>query len=185
MTPWLRLRHKLPRVTAWRGGRPQHRRRRDCADPAVPTADVLVNNLGIFNDKDSLAFRMMSGCTSITSTSSPASSGASLCARHDGTGLGADYLVSSESGVAIPGDMINYGVTKPRIWRSLMVWRNDWRGPVCRQRHSARANLYRWPERDAGDAAAQSGRSAREQADEFVKTRVRAPSSSVRRMWKK
>ena len=37
---------------------------------AVPTADVLVNNLGIFNDKD--FFSVMSGCTSITSTSSPA-----------------------------------------------------------------------------------------------------------------
>lgn len=35
------------------------------------------------------------------------------------------------------------------------------------------------------DAAAQSGRSAREQADEFVKTSRRAPSSSVRQMWKK
>ena len=56
-------------------------------------------------------------------------------ARHYAPGMteqgwGRIIFVSSESGVAIPGDMINYGVTKARIWRFLMVWRNDWRGPV-------------------------------------------------------
>ncbi|STG52634.1 putative 3-oxoacyl-[acyl-carrier-protein] reductase [Escherichia coli] len=73
MMPWLRLRHKLP-TASLRGVVADLSTEDGVAAliAAVPTADVLVNNLGIFTIKISLAFRMMSGCTSITSTSSPA-----------------------------------------------------------------------------------------------------------------
>ncbi len=79
---------------------------------AVPTADVLVNNLGIFNDKD---FFSVPDDEWMHFYNVNVLSGVRLArhyAPHDGTGLGRIIFVSSESGVAIPGDMINYGVTK-------------------------------------------------------------------------
>ena len=78
---------------------------------AVPTADVLVNNLGIFNDKD---FFSVPDDEWMHFYNVNVLSGVRLArhhAPHDGTGLGRIIFVSSESGVAI-GDMINYGVTK-------------------------------------------------------------------------
>ncbi|EPO1247669.1 SDR family NAD(P)-dependent oxidoreductase [Escherichia coli] len=80
---------------------------------AVPTADVLVNNLGIFNDKD---FFSVPDDEWMHFYNVNVLSGVRL-ARHYAPGMteqgwGRIIFVSSESGVAIPGDMINYGVTK-------------------------------------------------------------------------
>ncbi len=55
-------------------------------------------------------------------------------------------------------------------------------GDRCdRQRHTARANLSDGLKEMLADAAAQSGRSARNRPMSLLKPRVRAPSSSVRR----
>lgn len=75
--------------------------------------------------------------------------------------------------------MINYGVTKAA--NLAVSWSGETTGgDRCdRQRHSARANLTDGLKEMLADAAAQSGRSAREQADEFVKTS--RPSSIIQR----
>ena len=88
--------------------------------------------------------------------------------------------LSTESGVAIPGDMINYGVTKAanlavshglakRLAGTGVTVNAILPGPTFTD--GLKEML--------ADAAAQSGRSAREQADEFVKTS--RPSSIIQR----
>ncbi|EIF6240899.1 SDR family oxidoreductase [Escherichia coli] len=88
--------------------------------------------------------------------------------------------LSTESGVAIPGDMINYGVTKAanlavshglakRLAGTGVTVNAILPGPTFTD--GLKEML--------ADAAAQSGRCAREQADEFVKTS--RPSSIIQR----
>ena len=88
--------------------------------------------------------------------------------------------LSTEDGVAIPGDMINYGVTKAanlavshglakRLAGTGVTVNAILPGPTFTD--GLKEML--------ADAAAQSGRSAREQADEFVKTS--RPSSIIQR----
>ncbi|AWA18597.2 MULTISPECIES: SDR family NAD(P)-dependent oxidoreductase [Enterobacteriaceae] len=148
---------------------------------AVPTADVLVNNLGIFNDKD---FFSVPNDEWMHFYNVNVLSGVRL-ARHYAPGMteqgwGRIIFVSSESGVAIPGDMINYGVTKAanlavshglakRLAGTGVTVNAILPGPTFTD--GLKEML--------ADAAAQSGRSAREQADEFVKTS--RPSSIIQR----
>ncbi|MDP4455353.1 SDR family NAD(P)-dependent oxidoreductase, partial [Escherichia coli] len=148
---------------------------------AVPTADVLVNNLGIFNDKD---FFSVPDDEWMHFYNVNVLSGVRL-ARHYAPGMteqgwGRIIFVSSESGVAIPGDMINYGVTKAanlavshglakRLAGTGVTVNAILPGPTFTD--GLKEML--------ADAAAQSGRSAREQADEFVKTS--RPSSIIQR----
>lgn len=92
---------------------------------AEPHADVVVNNLGIFNDKD---FFSVPDSEWMHFYNVNVLSGVRL-SRHYAQGMidngwGRIIFVSSESGVAIPADMINYGVTKAPTSRSPMVWRN-------------------------------------------------------------
>ncbi|PLM05288.1 oxidoreductase, partial [Klebsiella pneumoniae] len=80
---------------------------------AEPHADVVVNNLGIFNDKD---FFSVPDSEWMHFYNVNVLSGVRL-SRHYAQGMidngwGRIIFVSSESGVAIPADMINYGVTK-------------------------------------------------------------------------
>ena len=144
-------------------------------------ADVLVNNLGIFNDKD---FFSVPDDEWMHFYNVNVLSGVRL-ARHYAPGMteqgwGRIIFVSSESGVAIPGDMINYGVTKAanlavshglakRLAGTGVTVNAILPGPTFTD--GLKEML--------ADAAAQSGRSAREQADEFVKTS--RPSSIIQR----
>ena len=95
-------------------------------------------------------------------------------------GWGRIIFVSSESGVAIPADMINYGVTKSanlavshglakRLAGTGVTVNAILPGPTFTE------GLQEM----LAEAAAQSGRSPREQADEFVKTA--RPSSIIQR----
>ena len=152
---------------------------------AVPTADVLVNNLGIFNDKD---FFSVPDDEWMHFYNVNVLSGVRL-ARHYAPGMteqgwGRIIFVSSESGVAIPGDMINYGVTKAanlavshglakRLAGTGVTVNAILPGPTftdglkemlpLRSRDAVRVN----------------------RPMSLLKPRVRAPSSSVRQMWKK
>lgn len=118
---------------------------------AVPTADVLVNNLGIFNDKD---FFSVPNDEWMHFYNVNVLSGVRL-ARHYAPcmteqGWGRIIFVSSESGVAIRRH------DQLRRHQSCESGGLSWSGETTggdrcdRQRHSAVANLYRWPERDAG-----------------------------------
>ena len=127
---------------------------------AEPHADVVVNNLGIFNDKD---FFSVPDSEWLHFYNVNVLSGVRL-SRHYAQGMidngwGRIIFVSSESGVAIPADMINYGVTVNAILP----------GPTFTE------GLQEM----LAEAATQSGRSPREQADEFVKTA--RPSSIIQR----
>lgn len=148
---------------------------------AVPVADVLVNNLGIFNDKD---FFTVPDDEWMHFYNVNVLSGVRL-ARHYATGMteqgwGRIIFVSSESGVAIPGDMINYGVTKAanlavshglakRLAGTGVTVNAILPGPTFTD--GLKSML--------AEAAEQSGRSPREQADEFV--RSARPSSIIQR----
>lgn len=119
---------------------------------AVPTADVLVNNLGIFNDKD---FFSVPDDEWMHFYNVNVLSGVRL-ARHYAPGMteqgwGRIIFVSSESGVAIPWRHDQLRRHQSRESGGLSWSGETTGGDRCdRQRHSARANLYRWPERDAG-----------------------------------
>ena len=148
---------------------------------AEPRADVVVNNLGIFNDND---FFSVPDSEWMHFYNVNVLSGVRL-ARHYAQGMidngwGRIIFVSSESGVAIPGDMINYGVTKSanlavshglakRLAGTGVTVNAILHGPTFTE------GLQEM----LADAAAQSGRSPREQADEFVKTA--RPSSIIQR----
>lgn len=148
---------------------------------AVPRADVLVNNLGIYNDVDFFAIEDDEWARFYDVN---VVSGVRL-SRHYAQGMvekgwGRVIFISSESGVAIPADMINYGVTKSanlavshglakRLAGTGVTVNAILPGPTYTEGLGEML----------ADAAAQSGKTRREQADEFVK--VSRPSSIIQR----
>ncbi|QXI31290.1 SDR family NAD(P)-dependent oxidoreductase [Pseudomonas vanderleydeniana] len=148
---------------------------------AEPHADILVNNLGIYNDVDFFdtpdeewarfyEVNVISGVR---------------LARHYTPqmverGWGRVLFVSSESGIATPADMINYGVTKSanlavshglakRLAGTGVTVNSILPGPTFTDGLEGMLK----------DAIAASGRSAREEADAFVK--VARPTSIIQR----
>ena len=80
---------------------------------AEPRADILVNNLGIFEPKEFLDIprrRLAADVRHQRDEQRPAVPG--LPARHAGHDTGRIVFVSSESALQIPPEMIHYGVTK-------------------------------------------------------------------------
>ncbi|BBP77585.1 SDR family oxidoreductase [Pseudomonas gingeri] len=148
---------------------------------AEPDADILVNNLGIFNDVDFFdtpdeewtrfyEVNVISGVR-LSRHYTPA-----MVKR----GWGRVLFVSSESGIATPADMINYGVTKSanlavshglakRLAGSGVTVNAILPGPTFTD----------GLEEMLKDATAASGRSAREEADVFVK--AARPTSIIQR----
>ena len=149
---------------------------------AEPQADILVNNLGIYNDVDFFdtddqqwmdfyEINVLSGVR-LSRHYTPG-----MVAR----GWGRVIFLSSESGVAIPAQMINYGVTKAanlavshglakRLAGTGVTVNAILPGPTFTE---GVANLV-------ADAVRQSGRSPREEADAFV--RRERPSSIIQRV---
>ena len=148
---------------------------------AEPRADILVNNLGIFNEVDFFD-TPDSEWTRFYEVN--VISGVRL-ARHYvpgmvGQGWGRVIFLSSESGVATPADMINYGVTKSanlavshglakRLAGTGVTVNAVLPGPTFTD----------GLEQMLKDATAQSGRSARDEADVFV--RNARPTSIIQR----
>lgn len=138
---------------------------------AEPRADILVNNLGIFNDVDFFE-APDSEWTRFYEVN--VISGVRL-ARHYVPGMveqgwGRVIFVSSESGVATPADMINYGVTKSanlavshglakRLAGTGVTVNAVLPGPTFTD----------GLEQMLKDATQKSGRSARDEADVFVR----------------
>jgi NAD(P)-dependent dehydrogenase (short-subunit alcohol dehydrogenase family) len=149
---------------------------------AEPRADVLVNNLGIYNDVD---FFETPDSEWTRFYEINVISGVRL-ARHYvpdmvKQGWGRVIFLSSESGVAIPAEMINYGVTKSanlavshglakRLAGTGVTVNSILPGPT----------LTDGVEEMLKDAIAASGRSVREEADAFV--RKARPSSIIQRV---
>ncbi|HHR5899949.1 TPA: SDR family NAD(P)-dependent oxidoreductase [Providencia alcalifaciens] len=146
-----------------------------------PTADILINNLGIFNNND---FFTVPDSEWLDFYNINVLSGVRLSrhyAQHMASqGWGRIIFVSSESGVAIPSDMINYGVTKSanlavshglakRLAGTGVTVNAILPGPTFTD--GLKEMLT--------DTMAKSGLSAREQADEFV--RSARPSSIIQR----
>lgn len=148
---------------------------------AVPRADVLVNNLGIYNDVDFFAVEDDEWARFYDVN---VVSGVRLT-RHYAQGMvekgwGRVIFISSESGVAIPADMINYGVTKS----ANLAVSHGLAKRLAGTGVTVNAILPGPTYTDGlgemlADAAAQSGKTRREQADEFVK--VSRPSSIIQR----
>ncbi|WLG59246.1 SDR family oxidoreductase [Pseudomonas extremorientalis] len=148
---------------------------------AEPRADILVNNLGIFNDVD---FFEASDTEWTRFYEVNVISGVRL-ARHYAPGMveqgwGRVIFVSSESGVATPADMINYGVTKSanlavshglakRLAGTGVTVNAVLPGPTFTD----------GLEQMLKDATQKSGRSARDEADVFV--RNARPTSIIQR----
>lgn len=148
---------------------------------AEPQADVLVNNLGVFNDKD---FFTVPDSEWMDFYNVNVLSGVRL-SRHYAQGMvaqgwGRIIFVSSESGVAIPADMINYGVTKAANLAVSHGLAKRLAGTGVTVNAILPGPTFTEGLQDMlADAAAQSGRSPREQADEFVKTA--RPGSIIQR----
>ncbi|BEM40316.1 short-chain dehydrogenase [Serratia marcescens] len=148
---------------------------------AEPRADVLINNLGIFNDND---FFTVPDSEWMHFYNVNVLSGVRL-ARHYAQsmteqGWGRIIFVSSESGVAIPADMINYGVTKSANLAVSHGLAKRLAGTGVTVNAILPGPTFTEGLQDMlADAAAKSGRSARDQADEFVKTE--RPSSIIQR----
>ncbi|MDO4237997.1 SDR family NAD(P)-dependent oxidoreductase [Pseudomonas sp.] len=148
---------------------------------AEPRADILVNNLGIFNDVDFFE-APDSEWTRFYEVN--VISGVRL-ARHYVPGMveqgwGRVIFVSSESGVATPADMINYGVTKSanlavshglakRLAGTGVTVNAILPGPTFTD----------GLEHMLKDATQKSGRTARDEADVFV--RSARPTSIIQR----
>ena len=148
---------------------------------AEPRADILVNNLGIFNDVDFFD-APDSEWTRFYEVN--VISGVRL-ARHYvpgmvGQGWGRVIFLSSESGVATPADMINYGVTKSanlavshglakRLAGTGVTVNAVLPGPTFTD----------GLEQMLKDATQKSGRNARDEADVFV--RNARPTSIIQR----
>ncbi|MGY1921615.1 SDR family NAD(P)-dependent oxidoreductase [Pseudomonas tolaasii] len=148
---------------------------------AEPRADILVNNLGIFNDVDFFD-APDSEWTRFYEVN--VISGVRL-ARHYVPGMveqgwGRVIFLSSESGVATPADMINYGVTKSanlavshglakRLAGTGVTVNAVLPGPTFTD----------GLEQMLADATAKSGRSAQDEADVFV--RNARPTSIIQR----
>jgi NAD(P)-dependent dehydrogenase (short-subunit alcohol dehydrogenase family) len=140
-----------------------------------------VNNLGIYNDVDFFAVEDDEWARFYDVN---VVSGVRL-SRHYAQGMvekgwGRVIFISSESGVAIPADMINYGVTKSanlavshglakRLAGTGVTVNAILPGPTYTEGLGEML----------ADAAEQSGKTRREQADEFVK--VSRPSSIIQR----
>ncbi|WP_085637588.1 MULTISPECIES: SDR family NAD(P)-dependent oxidoreductase [unclassified Pseudomonas] len=149
---------------------------------AEPVADILVNNLGIFNDVD---FFEASDSEWARFYEVNVISGVRL-ARHYvpamvERGWGRVIFLSSESGVATPADMINYGVTKSanlavshglakRLAGTGVTVNAVLPGPTFTD----------GLEEMLKDAAAESGRTLRDEADAFV--RKARPTSIIQRV---
>ncbi|MFZ6049959.1 SDR family NAD(P)-dependent oxidoreductase [Pseudomonas sp. CR3202] len=149
---------------------------------AEPRADILVNNLGIYNDVD---FFATDDAEWLRFYEINVLSGVRL-ARHYIPAMvqqkwGRVIFLSSESGIAIPANMINYGVTKSanlavshglakRLAGTGVTVNAILPGPTFTEGVAAMVS----------DAMRQSGRSAREEANDFV--RRERPSSIIQRV---
>ena len=149
---------------------------------AEPRADILVNNLGIFNDVDFFE-APDSEWTRFYEVN--VISGVRLARHYTPAmverGWGRVIFLSSESGIATPADMINYGVTKSanlavshglakRLAGTGVTVNAILPGPTFTD---GLEDMLK-------DATAQSGRSPREEADAFV--RKARPTSIIQRV---
>ncbi len=149
---------------------------------AEPRADILVNNLGIYEavdffdtpDSEWTRFYEVNVISGVR------------LSRHYvpdmvKQGWGRVIFLSSESGIAIPADMLNYGVTKSanlavshglakRLAGTGVTVNSILPGPT----------LTDGVEQMLASAVAQSGRSVREEADDFV--RKARPTSIIQRV---
>ncbi|HCE7068247.1 TPA: SDR family oxidoreductase, partial [Pseudomonas aeruginosa] len=149
---------------------------------AEPSTDILVNNLGIYNDVD---FFDTDDQQWLEFYEINVLSGVRLARRYAPgmveRGWGRVIFLSSESGIAIPARMINYGVTKSanlavshglakRLAGTGVTVNAILPGPTLTE---GVATLV-------AEAMRESGRSAREEADAFV--RRERPSSIIQRV---
>jgi len=149
---------------------------------AHPRADILVNNLGIFNEVD---FFETDDSEWSRFYETNVISGVRL-SRHYVGGMveqkwGRVIFVSSESGVAIPANMINYGTTKAANLAVSHGLAKRLAGTGVTVNAILPGPTFTDGVEDMlKDAMAESGRSAREEANHFVRTA--RPSSIIQRI---